>query len=272
MGIYEALLLGILQGFTEFLPISSSGHLVLMESFLQLPVKDLMGFDVAVHFGTLLAIFVYFRNDFRDLIMAFFKLFRRKDSNNSDQKTLEDQKMIWILIVCTLPAVLVGLLAADYLEDMFRTTKSVAVMMLIVAFYFLLAEQIGKRMNNRKITMKTGLIIGVAQALALIPGVSRSGSTIATGIFQGIDRQSAARFSFLLGSIAISAATVLSLYKVIKGDIYLPGWDLIMTGILSSFLSGYVAVSMLMRFLKRHSLSVFALYLIVLSAAILVFI
>ncbi len=272
MGIFDALLLGILQGFTEFLPISSSGHLVLMESFLQLPVADLMGFDVAVHFGTLLAIFVYFRNDFKDLFTAFFGMLIGKKGQSIDKKTLESRKMIWVLIICTLPAVFAGLLLGDYLEDMFRTTQSVAVMMLVVAFYFVIAEQIGKKMVDKKITMKTGLIIGIAQAFALIPGVSRSGSTIATGIFQGINRQSAARFSFLLGSVAISAATVLSLYKVIKGEIYLPGWDLIIVGILSSFISGYLAVSMLMKFLKRHSLNVFAIYLLVLSLGLLFFV
>lgn len=270
MGTFDALLLGILQGFTEFLPISSSGHLVLMESFLELPVKDLMGFDVAVHFGTLLAIFVYFRNDFKDLLAAFFGFFIKRKDQTIDEKTLENRKMIWILIVCTLPAVFVGLLLGDYLEEMFRTTQSVALMMLIVAFYFVLAEQIGKKMKNKKINLKSALIIGVAQAFALIPGVSRSGSTIATGIFQGIDRQSAARFSFLLGSVAISAATVLSLYKVITGKIYLPGWDLITIGVISSFIAGYLAVSMLMKFLKRHSLNVFAAYLLVLSIGLLI--
>ncbi len=271
MGILDALLLGILQGFTEFLPISSSGHLVIIESYLNLPVENLIGFDVAVHFGTLLAIFVYFRSDFRDLFAAFFGFFKMANDQNTDEKTVESRKMIWILIVCTLPAVFVGLLLGDYLEAMFRTTQSVAVMMLVVAFYFVLAEQIGEKMADKKITMKTGLIIGVAQAFALISGVSRSGSTIATGIFQGINRQSAARFSFLLGSVAITAATVLSVYKVMEGKIYLPGWDLIVTGVLSSFVAGYIAVSVLMRFLRKHSLNVFAVYLLVLSSALLIF-
>jgi len=254
------------------LPVSSSGHLVLAESFLELPVEDLLGFDVAVHFGTLLAIFVYFWKDFRDLLVAFWKtIVNVKRREVLDDVTVKGQKMIVLLIVCTIPAVIAALLLGDMLETTFRGVNSVAIMLLVVAVYFVLAEFIKKRVEPSGLTFWKALIIGIAQAFALIPGVSRSGSTIATGIIQGIDRHEAARFSFLLGSVAISAATILSIYKVMSGDLYLPGWDVVLVGVLSSFLSGYLAVFVLMQFLKKNSLIVFSGYLAILSLSLLIF-
>ena len=285
MTIIDALILGVFQGITEFLPISSSGHLVLVESYLQLPVEDLMAFDVAVHFGTLLAIFLYFWKDFADLLQAFgFSIYQfaykwrvvykwRGDSGKKvllvDEKILKNQKLIIGLIVGTIPAVVIGLLFNDYLEENFRSVSTVAVMMLIVAVYFIIAEIIKKRRNPGKLGLLQIFIIGVAQAFALIPGVSRSGSTIATGLALGIDRHEAARFSFLLGSVAITAATLLSLYKVFMGEFSLPHTEVLLVGITSSFVSGYASVSLLMRFLKKHTLYVFAVYLILLGLGLL---
>lgn len=272
MNFLDGLLLGVLQGLTEFLPVSSSGHLVLAESFLELPVQDLLGFDVAVHFGTLLAIFVYFWKDFKDLLVALWKtIVNLKKREALDDLTVKGQKMIVLLIVCTLPAVIVALLFDDLLETTFRGVNAVAVMLLVVAVYFILAEYVKKRVRTSKLTFGKALIIGIVQAFALIPGISRSGSTIATGIIQGIDRQEAARFSFLLGSVAITAATLLSVYKVIGGDLYLPGWDVVLVGVASSFLAGYLAVYVLMAYLKKHSLIVFSAYLVVLSVSLLIF-
>lgn len=272
MNFLDGLLLGVLQGLTEFLPVSSSGHLVLAESFLELPVEDLLGFDVAVHFGTLLTIFVYFRKDFRDLLLALWKtIINIKKREVLDEVTVKGQKMIVLLIICTVPAVIAALLFSDLLETAFRGANSVAVMLLIVAVYFILAEYIKKRIKTSELTFSKALIIGFAQAVALIPGVSRSGSTIATGIIQGIPRQEAARFSFLLGSVAITAATALSVYKVIGGDLYLPAWDIVLVGVVSSFLAGYLAIYVLMAFLKKHSLIVFSVYLATLALSLFIF-
>ena len=143
-------------------------------------------------------------------------------------------------------------------------------MLLIVAVFFIIAEQIKKRRIPAKLGLRHIIIIGIAQAFALIPGVSRSGSTIATGLIQGIDRHEAARFSFLLGSVAITAATLLSLYKVFKGEFMLPSVEVLLVGVTGSFVSGYAAVSLLMRFLKKHSLYVFSGYLIVLGVGLMV--
>jgi len=263
MNIFHAIFLGILQGITEFLPVSSSRHLIVAEAWLNLPVNDLSSFDVAVHFGTLLAIFLYFRQDLWRMIIAFINIILKKDVKK------EDSSMILYLIIGTVPAVTIGLFFNEYIKSIFRNSTSVAIMLIIVALFFVFAEFIKKRVKSTKVGLSQAIIIGCAQALALVPGVSRSGITISSGLVQGVDREKAARFSFLLGSVAITAATVLSVYKVYKGDFPLPPFDILATGIISSFLAGYASVSLLMRFLKAHSLHIFAVYRIALALIIL---
>ncbi len=263
MNLGHALFLGILQGITEFLPISSSGHLIVAESWMQLPVDDLLSFDVAVHFGTLLAIFVYFRKDIGRLLIVLGQMMARKTPDK------EDKSMIGYLIIGTVPAVLVGLFFNEFIKDSFRNSFSVAVMLIVVALFFVFAEIVKRKRKTVEMRLLQAVLIGCAQAVALIPGVSRSGITIASGLVQGINREKAARFSFLLGAVAISAATALSLYKVYKGEFTLPSMDILLVGVGSSFLAGYVAVFFLMRFLKRNPLHLFAIYRILLAVAIL---
>ena len=164
-----------------------------------------------------------------------------------------------------------GLFFNDFLKDNFRNTGSVAFMLIVVAIYFVVAEIVKRRRKVQKIGLFQAVLIGCAQAVALIPGVSRSGITIATGLVQGVRRDEAARFSFLLGSVAITAATVLSVFKVMKGEFLMPSTPILITGIASSFVAGYAAVSLLMRFLKSHPLHVFAIYRILLAVVILSF-
>ncbi|MBU1953932.1 undecaprenyl-diphosphate phosphatase [Patescibacteria group bacterium] len=266
MDIGYALLLGVLQGVTEFLPISSSGHLVLGESLFHLQVADLQSFDIAVHFGTLLAIFVYFRKNIGRLLVALGGILARKHVEK------EDKSLIGYLLVGTVPAVLVGLFFGDFIEEGFRGAKSVAVMLLVVAVFFVVAEYIKKRRKEAKIGLVQAVVIGCVQAIAIIPGISRSGSTIGAGLLQGVDREEAARFSFLLGAVAISAATALSLYKASKGLLVLPSMEVLGIGIVGSFIAGYLSVSFLMKFLKSHTLHIFSAYLLVLSFVVLLFV
>lgn len=179
--------------------------------------------------------------------------------------------MIGYLLLATIPAVLVGLFFNEFLKDQFRNSSSVAIMLVVIAGFFVVAEIVKQRRKPVKIGLFQAALIGCAQAIALIPGVSRSGITIATGLTQGVRRDEAARFSFLLGSIAISAATVLSLYKVVKGEFALPSLDVLAVGIVSSFVAGYIAVSFLMKYLKSHPLHVFAIYRVLLAVMILSF-
>jgi undecaprenyl-diphosphatase len=273
MSILQAFLLGILQGLTEFIPISSSGHLVLAESYFKLDVEALKSFDIAVHFGTLIAIFIYFRRDFLKLFKgAIYLVFRKKIGRTHDAAEPEESgQLVKFLLLATVPALIIGAFFGDFLDNYFRNVFSVAIFMIIVGVYFFLAEYIAARNPKSSFNWLNTMLIGVAQACALIPGISRSGSTISTGLMAGIKREESAKFSFLLGSIAIAAAFALSLIKVIKGDLVITNYDVIFVGIISSFASGYAAIAFLMRFLKKHTLHIFGLYRVILGFAILYF-
>lgn len=273
MSFWQAVALGVLQGITEFLPVSSSGHLLLFQELLNLTdAVTLKAFDIAVHFGTLLAILIYFRKDFADLIKAaWFLLIRRKmlTTEQADWMALQ-KKLILILIIGTLPAIIVGLLLGDTIDKYLLNPVSVSIMLIVVALFFLVAERFYKGLQHKNdISIKNGILISVAQALALVPGVSRSGATITTGLFLGINREKAARFSFILGSIAMFAAFAYALWKVGKGEYSLPPIDILLTGIITSFISGWFAVKFLLNYLKRYTLAIFAYYRILLAIVFL---
>lgn len=271
MSLFQAAILGILQGLTEFLPVSSSGHLIMLQTLMGLHDHvALKGFDIAINVGTLLAVYIYFRKDFAGLIMAALNtvgIGKAKDAADLKEK----QRMIAVLIIGTIPAALVGVLLGDWLDEKFLNPVSVPVMLIVVALIFLLAESYYKTLKNKHdVGFKNGLIIGCIQALALIPGVSRSGSTITAGLFLGVEREKAARFSFLLGSVATTAAVVYSFYKGYKGDYLFPSADILVVGIVSSFVAGMAAISFLMNYLRKHSLALFAYYRIAIAIAFLV--
>lgn len=273
MSILEALVLGILQGITEFLPISSSGHLVVAESLMKLPVESLKSFDIAIHFGTLLAILIYFYKDFLAILAGDiqFENITAKTADGDAQTSLIKRKrpMLGYLIIGTVPAVIVGLFLGDWLDEFFRNKTSVAITLMLVGLLFFVAEWINKKVPATKINLKNTVLIGIAQSIALIPGVSRSGSTISAGLSLGLKREESARFSFLLGGVAIAAATAFSCYKIFKGEFTLPQWDILITGVLSSFAVGLLAISFLMRYLKKHTLNIFAFYRIILGLVVL---
>lgn len=259
MDIIQALILGIVQGITEFLPISSSGHLVLGEEILGLKVDELKSFDVVVHVGTLVAIFIYFWKDFVKLLKSLF-----------DKSQKQEHKLILYLVLATIPAVLIGLTLEDQIDSMFRNKVAVGIMMAIVGLYFFITEYLSKQKNS-KITLPKAILIGIAQAVALIPGVSRSGSTIATGVLLGIDRVKAARFSFLLGSIAITGAGILTGVKVVKDNLFIPDTSILLVGFFASVISGLLSVAFLMKFLKKYPLWIFSIYLFIIAVLALTF-
>jgi len=273
MNITQALILGLIQGITEFLPISSSGHLIIAENLMRLKVDALKSFDIAVHFGTLLAILFYFRKDFARLIEGFFwqigKKIGLKSTQEAAQKNEPWAKLSGWLIAGTMPAVLVGFFFSDYLDAQFRNGPSVAVTMILVGTMFFVAEYVAAKAKKNELNLKHAVLIGVAQALALIPGVSRSGATIASGIALGLKRETAAKFSFWLGAVAIAAASLYSLLKTAKGDLPLPPFDILSAGIITSFLSGYAAIIFLMQFLKKHTLLLFGVYRVVFGFTLL---
>ncbi|MDP4007754.1 MAG: undecaprenyl-diphosphate phosphatase [Candidatus Peregrinibacteria bacterium] len=270
MTILQSFILGIIQGITEFLPISSSGHLVIFESWFGLQVTELRSFDVVVHIGTLLAILIYFRKDILDIFKQIFR---------------GDFRMTGFLILATIPAVIAGFTMQDVLDGYFRSSEKVAFAMIGCAVLFVIAEYFGKRNglnkpqnvaesvpgHTLKLTWPKIIFIGLLQSVALIPGVSRSGSTISAGLMVGLSRTEAARFSFLLGSIAIFGAGLLTAKDVISDGLYFPEISVAITGFVASLLAGYFSVTFLMKFLKNHSLHVFALYLVILAGSVFLF-
>lgn len=268
MTFIEALILGVLQGITEFLPISSSGHLVLGETFLGLEVESLKSFDVVVHMGTLAAIVIYF---WRDVVGLFKGLFAFIGIYKISARLREYQKLVGYIILASVPAVLAGLFLEDTIDFLFRDALYVGLWMIIVGEIFILSEGVLKKFKKEvQMGWFQALIIGLAQAVALIPGVSRSGSTIAAGLFQGVTREKAARFSFLMAMPVIFGAGLLTLVKEMKGG----GFDLelvpLVVGFVASMLAGFAAVYFLMKFLKTHTLKAFAIYLFVVGGVTVV--
>lgn len=254
MNMFYAILLGLLQGATEFLPISSSGHLVLAEYFLGLEEVGL-SFDVALHLGTLLAILAYFRRDF--LLMGRSLLFAK----NLDEEGVFYRKLAVYIVLATIPGVMAGLFLNDLVETLFRQPVLVATTLGIVGLLLLWAEKAGKKQRDiKQLGLTDALIIGVAQALAVVPGVSRSGITMTAGLFAGFNRQAAARFSFMLSAPIIFGAGVYHVPEIIKQG-GMPGQlGFYLAGFLAAALSGYAFIAWLLKFIRTRTFEVFAYY------------
>lgn len=260
VNLIEAIVLGLVQGLTEFLPVSSSGHLLLLHEAVGMEESGLM-FDVALHMGTLLALVIFFHKDIAELIRA---IFIRSDKT----------RLAWLLALATVPAVIGGILLQDAAETSFRSPWLVVGTMSGVGWLMLLAEKLSVNRKRRipadRIGWRRALIIGLAQAVALVPGVSRSGATITTGFFLGLDRVAATRFSFLL-AIPVTFGAVIKVVISPEGLEAVNGnTGLFLAGIVSAFLSGTFAIRFLLKFLSRHSLKAFAYYRIGLAAVVLI--
>jgi undecaprenyl-diphosphatase len=265
----QALVMGIVQGLTEFLPVSSSGHLIIVPALLGWhdPFITSLAFSVMLHIGTLAALLIYFRADWLRLVPAGLATIRDR-SFESDA----DRRLAWLLVVATIPALLIGVFLNDPIESRFREVGLVAVMLVIGGVILWLAERNGsRRLLAVDLTFPRALAIGLAQALALIPGISRSGISIAAGLFTGLNRESAARFSFLMATPVTAAAAAYESLKVIRGDVgvSVPIGPLLI-GLAASFVFGIVAISVLLRFLRTRSTDIFVAYRILIAAVVLV--
>lgn len=259
MSILQALILGLIQGLTEFIPVSSSGHLVLLHQAMGITDGGL-AFDVALHVGTLLALVIFFYKDIFNLALSLFK------------KTAQT-RLAWLLALATVPAVIAGVLLEGAAESAFRSAKLVSINLFIGALIMIWAEHYyQKRKAHTKlgdVKKSQALIAGAAQAAAVVPGISRSGATITAGIFSGLDRVSATRFSFLL-AIPITAGAI---GKVLLKSSSLTEINnervLFAVGITSALISGLLAIKYLLKYLNKHSLAVFAYYRIALGVLVL---
>jgi undecaprenyl-diphosphatase len=262
--LIEAMFLGIVQGLTEFLPVSSSGHLLLGQYFLGLDQARFgLSFDVALHLGTLLAVVSFFWRDLVRMALAFLRSLRHRDFSDPDQR------LAYLIIASTVPAALMGYFLEDFFDTVVRSPWIVAFNLVLVGVLFIVGEAVGRRTRQAsKLTFVEAAGVGVAQATALVPGVSRSGATITLGLFLGLRREAAARFSFLMSVPIIAGAGALKLREIVSAGI--GGYDALLfgAGFVSSAVVGYLAIRFFLRFVVDHSLRAFAYYRFGLAAVV----
>lgn len=255
MDVFQSIILGLIQGLTEFLPISSSGHLVLLPWFFDWKDPGL-SFDVALHFGTLIAVLIYFWKDYWKIIASVLSK-TRHSASLQETKNNCPKVFLWWLVIATIPGALVGYFLEKYAETIFRFPLITASALFGAGLILYLADKFASQNKNlEKLGWKKSLIIGLSQAVAIIPGVSRSGSTITAGLFLGLDRVSAARFSFMLSGPIIFGASILQIGDFVQNGLTLANF----LGILTAAISGYLAIAGLIKFVSRASYKVFFWY------------
>jgi undecaprenyl-diphosphatase len=261
MGVIEAIVLAVVQGLSEFLPISSSGHLVLVPHFLGWPDQGL-AFDVAVHVGTLIALLAYFRRELTAMAGAWLRSFTGRHDRGS--------RLAWQILVGTVPVGLAGLCFGDYIERHLRQPLFVAGTLTVFGLLMYAADRFGRGTGDEYgLSWSQAIAIGMAQALALMPGTSRSGVTMTAARALGLSRSGAARFSFLLAVPGIGAAGLYEGMKLLGSDAPVD-WAPILTGMLFAALSGVACIHFLIRFIERIGLLPFTIYRLALAAVILV--
>ena len=268
MNFIEILILGFIQGIAEFLPISSSAHLIIFRDIFGIGAgmssNMELTFDIALHFGTLLAIGVFFFWDFIKMIQKGFTKGVRDD----------DGKILWYLVAATIPAAIAGVLFEDAIENVIRSNYVViALALAIMGVIIYLADKYSKQTKDiKKITLKDAIIVGCSQVFALIPGFSRSGTTIAAGRVLGLDRESAAKFSFYLSAPVVLGAVVLQLIKGSALSVIAANLGTFVLGILVSFVIGLLCIKYLLKYLQKHNFKIFMVYRVVLAIVVLVYI
>jgi undecaprenyl-diphosphatase len=255
-----AIFLGFVQGLTEFLPVSSSGHLALLEHYLKVEGGGL-SFDILLHVGSLVALLVYFRADWLGMAKAVLK---------PSPYTRLKRRLFICLVAATIPGALAGVLFQHSAETIFRQPWRIALLLGGLGILLILAEYLARHLRPlTNLNLGDALLIGLSQALAVMPGVSRSGITMTTGLFLGFNRESAARFSFLLATPIIAGAGLYDLLKWLKHPPVQLSWVVGIMGFLSALVFSYLAIAFLLRFLRRHTFYPFAIYRLLLATLIL---
>ncbi|HXM65037.1 MAG TPA: undecaprenyl-diphosphatase UppP [Terriglobales bacterium] len=281
MPIYQAVVLAIVQGLAEFIPVSSSGHLIIVRRLLgwnELSPAHELTFDVALHFGTLLSVLFYFRRTWFQIIRAALggKVVRFSEAGGSDQNLTADEQqeerlLLWFFAIATIPGAIAGKLLEHSAEDYFREhIYLIATALIVVALLMWWGEKVSRFTKPlTRITFADALIVGCAQATALIPGVSRSGSTITAGLFRDMTRDAAVRFSFLLSTPIIAGAALLKAHELRKEGLPAGMHMPFLVGVLVSAIVGYAAIAWLIRYLQSNSLKIFIVYRIVVGVIVI---
>jgi undecaprenyl-diphosphatase len=265
VSVFDSIFLGFIQGMTEFLPISSSGHLILARELLGISQEGSLAFDAILQLATALTVVVYFRKDIYELILNIFT--KVKDPIKT--------KLTYFLIIGTIPAIILGLLLENYMETVFRSVSLISLTLIIGALIMFAADKVlAKKVQNNKIgelTFGKSITIGFFQALALVPGMSRSGMSISGGYFLGLSKETAVRFSFLLSIPIIVGSGLLKLKDIIQEPSLIGGqYFILFLGAASSFIFGWIAIDFLLKFLKTNTFTGFVVYRILLAVLLFV--
>lgn len=269
MELLKAILLGAVQGVTEFLPISSTGHLILFEKILGVSQEKYgLTFDAALHLGTLFAILWFFKNEWLKFFTSILRIIKVR------RIVTKEDKLVGLLVIGTIPAVLIGLLLEDTIDTLFRSPTLVAVSLILFSGVLHCVEKIGKKQKEiGSLNKFDGLFIGTAQAIALTPGVSRSGITIAAGMWRGLKREQSARFAFLLSAPIVAGAggkKIIDAFQLFVGG-GLTTFEVLFfaTGMISAAVFGYLTIKYFLKYISSHSLYPFIVYRVVLGLVIL---
>lgn len=261
MNYFYAIILGLVQGLTEFLPVSSSGHLAITQHFLPGFEQPGLLFDVLLHAATMAAVLIYFRREVGQLLTAYLR---------KDEQAQTDRHILKLLLLGSIPTAIIGLSGKDFFESLFENLPVIGAMLLVTALLLFLAARIrGSGRKEPQLGIADALLVGIAQGAAIIPGISRSGSTIACLLLRGVDGETAARFSFLLALPAVSGATLLSLrdlQQVSTAD--LPAYAI---GSLIAFFSGLLAIRFLLAVVRKRRLHGFAIYCLLIGSVIMLY-
>jgi undecaprenyl-diphosphatase len=265
----QALVMGVVQGLTEFLPVSSSGHLIIVPYLFGWtdPFITSIAFTVMLHLGTLLALLIFFRHEWVRLVPAGLATIRDRSFNDDP-----DRRLAWLLVAATIPAALAGFLLNDFLEKAVREPGLVAVTLVVGAVILWLADRWGGLSKGiADVTFPLATAIGAAQALALIPGISRSGVSISAGRFAGLGREAAARFSFLMATPITAGAVIFEARKLATGEAGVPVEIVpLLAGMTAAFVAGVLAIRFMLRYLQTRSLTIFVVYRLVVAAVVIV--
>jgi len=263
MELFHAIILGLVQGLTEFLPVSSSAHLVIVRSLLNINDAHPLAFDAVLQLPTIAAVGIYFWKELWGVFVTALRFVTRKEISN------ESKTLLGAIVVGTVPAAILGLLLEHLMEDTFRSIVLVAGMFALGSILFVVAEKYGKK--DGVLSIKKGFFIGLFQSLAIIPGMSRSGMTISGGLLNNLSRVDAARFSFLLSFPIILGSGAKKMFELAKSGVLSGAYgNELMVACVVAFIVGIVVIRFLMKFLEKHSLVSFAWYRVVLASAILI--
>lgn len=265
MNLFQAIVLGIVEGLTEFLPVSSTGHQTIVARMLGLTINDpsITAFIAVIQIGAISALVLFLWSDISRLFLAWIR-----GLANAERRSDPNYRLAWLTIVGSLPIVLTGVLGRELIRGPLRSLWVVAVALIVWSFVMLLAEALARQdRGEQDLTLRDVLIIGLAQSLALVPGVSRSGATISAGLLLGLDRVTSTRLGFLLGIPALAGAAVLELPDALRGGV---GWLPTLAGTIVSFVVAYLSVSWMLKFVSRHTIRAFVYYRWALGVAIIV--